>query len=92
MAESSESHLPLNVTLTRGSNVFFSVQSSLSVWYFSTRIQIQSHLLELQLNVTLWMKAQHHLSTNGNKQLTDPFVDSHPVGLLVALITVENNF
>lgn len=52
--------------------------------------QIWPHLLELQLYVTLWMKAQQRLSTNEKKQMADLFMDSHPVGLLVALITAED--
>lgn len=34
----TESDLLLDATLTQGSNMFFSVQSFLSLWYFSTRI------------------------------------------------------
>lgn len=52
--------------------------------------QIRPHLLELQVYVTLWMKAQHRLGTNENKQMADLFMDSHPVGLLVALIAAED--
>lgn len=51
---------------------------------------IHPYLLELQHNIILWIKAQLRLRTNGNKQMTDPSVDSHPVGLLVALITAED--
>lgn len=52
--------------------------------------QIHPHLLELQLNVTLRLEAQLCLGADGNKQLTDPLVDAHPVSLLVVLITVED--
>lgn len=36
------------------------------------------------------MKAQHRLSANGTEQMADLFMDSHPVRLLVALITAED--
>lgn len=73
---------------------FFFLCSPFSLFGISPHVfsmpWIQSHPLELQLNVILWMKAHHRLRTNVSKQLTDPFMDSHPVGLLVALITAED--